>query len=398
MARVGLVLLMGLKVSPASAQQMPNMPGMQQEPPQAARTWSWTTDGSVFFGFNDQERRFTDFRVWESQNWFMLAGDRALGPGRLTVRGMASLEPFTMQALGSPQVFQTGEAYKSAPLIDRQHPHDLLMNLGATYRIPQGRVAYVLSADLVGSPALGPTPFMHRESARNNPEAPLTHHYLDSTHETPGVVTGGIEVGDVTLEASSFRGLEPDDNRLNINRPWLDSWSVRGGWHRGPWQAQVSGGVLRAPEWFEPRDLPRLTASIEYAGSIRSHALAATAAWGENREVHGVLDGYLLEWDLQTTARGAFYGRAESAAKDLLDLGGPDPTGFIEFHRISHIAALTLGYIHDIPQVTHGRLGIGADLTAYHVADNMLAYYGSPHSFHVFLRWRPHATSMAHMH
>jgi hypothetical protein len=369
-------------------------------PAAAGEGWTWTTDGTVFVGFNDQERKFTDFRVVESQNWFMLDAAHPLGAGHLTFGGMLSLEPFTMEKLGSPQVFQTGESYQGAPLIDRQHPHDLLMGLGATFQVARGPFAYTFSADLVGSPALGPIPFMHRDSGRDNPQAPLSHHYMDSTHITPGVLTAGVESHGFGLEASWFRGEEPDDNRLDIDRPMLDSWSVRGSWRRGPWEAQFSGGHLHQPEWFELSDLPRLTASISYSGALGSHPLAATAAWGENREVHGILDGYLLEWDLGAGERGTFYGRAESVAKDLLDLGGPDPPGFIEFHRISHVAAFTAGYIYDVRRGLWGRLGLGADATAYHVPDNMLPYYGSsPLSFHLFVRWRPlFAHSASHMH
>src|SRR5204863_6871817 len=129
-----------------------------------------------------------------------------------------------------------------------------------------------------------------------NPQAPLTHHQLDSTHITPGVVTGGVAVREITLEASWFRGEEPNDNRLNIDRPTLDSWSARARWERGPWRAQVSGGRLHRPEVFELFDITRLTASIEYDGAIGSRPVAATMAWGENREIHGIIDGYLLEW------------------------------------------------------------------------------------------------------
>ena len=91
--------------------------------------------------------------------------------------------------------------------------------------------------------------------------------------------------------------------------------------------------------------------------------------------------------------------RAESVAKDLLDLGGPHPRGFIEFHWISHVAALTVGYVRDVARDRWGRVGIGGDATIYHVAENMLESYGSPHSFHVFVRYRPSgSTSMAHVH
>ena len=202
----------------------------------------------------------------------------------------------------------------------------------------------------------------------------------------------------MAVEGSWFRGEEPNDNRLNIDEPRFDSWSGRVSWAGGPWRTQFSGAHLHRPETLELTDLTRLTTSIEYDGAVGSHPFAATLLWGENREVHGILDGYLLEWDLRAARHGTFYGRAESAAKDLLDLGGPDPPGFIEFHRISHVAALTLGYVHDVSQQRWGRIGIGGDATVYHVPDNMLEFYGAPHSFHVFVRYRPLAMSHAHMH
>ena len=52
-----------------------------------ASGWSWTSDANVFVGYNYQQRLFADFSAFESQNWFMLSGNRALGPGRLTVQG-----------------------------------------------------------------------------------------------------------------------------------------------------------------------------------------------------------------------------------------------------------------------------------------------------------------------
>jgi hypothetical protein len=148
-------------------------------------TWRWSWDGNAFFGYNHQDRRFVDVSVWESQNWGMLAVDRPLRSNdRFTVVGMLSLEPFTMENQGSPQLFQTGESFNQIPLVNFQHPHDFVMNFGATYRFVRSGVSYVVGADLVGTPTLGPTPFMHRASGRDNPQVPLTHHYLDSTHST----------------------------------------------------------------------------------------------------------------------------------------------------------------------------------------------------------------------
>jgi len=80
-----------------------------------------------------------------------------------------SLEPFTLKKIGSPQVFQTGETFRQAPLTDYQHPHDLFMGLGADHTRTKGAVSYLVGADVVGSPTLGPTPFMDRVQDRTPP-------------------------------------------------------------------------------------------------------------------------------------------------------------------------------------------------------------------------------------
>ncbi|HUE87272.1 MAG TPA: hypothetical protein VMO26_14455 [Vicinamibacterales bacterium] len=125
---------------------------------------------------------------------------------------MLSLESFTLQDIGSPQAFQTGETYQGGALIDYQHPRDLLMALGTDLRVPTGAFAILAGVDIVGSPTLGPPAFMHRPSAAFNPQAPLAHHHLDSTHITPGVVRGGLEVSAWTFEGAWFRGREPDED------------------------------------------------------------------------------------------------------------------------------------------------------------------------------------------
>jgi len=428
---IQIIVLISLLAPRLSAQDQPPAPEHPPEHqhmamPPADQGWSWMTDANVFVGYNYQLRLFADFAAVESQNWFMAAGTHKAGPGRLTLTGMFSLEPLTIGRLvyagddgmsrvyafsqtgqqvpfgGSPQLFQTGESYQQVPYVNVQHPHDLFMGLGVTYRVERPRVAYVFGADLVGSPTLGPTPFMHRESARDNPQVPLTHHDMDSTHITEGVLRAGVETGPMTFEASVFRGEEPDqdDNRYNIEKPALDSWAARVSWHRGPWQAQFSGGHLRNPEWFEPYETTKFTASIAYDGAIAARPLAATLSWGQHREDNGFndhADGYLLEWDLRATDRTAVYGRLEVAAKQIFGLG-LHPRGFNHQHTYSHIDALTLGLVRDIGPRQWGRFGMGADFTVYRMSDDLIPFFDGSRSFHVFLRWRPLRTSMAHVH
>jgi len=57
-------------------------------------------------------------------------------------------------------------------------------------------------------------------------------------------------------------------------------------------------------------------------------------------------------------------------------------------HRQSQVGALTLGVIRDIWITRVGRVGLGADATGYLVPDNLTFAYGSPTSFHVFVRVR----------
>lgn len=49
---------------------------------------------------------------------------RNLGAGFLTLRGMMSLETFTVTAQGNPLLLQIGESYQGELLHDRQHSHD----------------------------------------------------------------------------------------------------------------------------------------------------------------------------------------------------------------------------------------------------------------------------------
>ena len=431
MNRISIALAFIVLRAGLSAAQEPAAPARppdhhHDEAAPAARGWGWAIDANVFAGYNYQQRLFADFAAIESQNWLMAAATHEAGAGRLTVSAMLSLEPLTIghavfvgdggmaraYALspsgervafgGSPQLFQTGESYQQVPYVNVQHPHDLFMGLGAAYRIERSRAAYTFGAYVVGSPTLGPTPFMHRESARNNPQVPLTHHDLDSTHITEGVLRGGVEAGPMTFEASAFRGEEPDedDNRYNIEKPALNSWAARIGWHRGSWRAQFSGGRLHNPEWFEPYETTKITASIEFNGALGSRPLAATLAWGQHRQDNGFndhADGYLLEWDLGATARTAVYGRVELSTKQIFGLG-LHPVGFNHPHVYSHIDPFTLGIVRDIGPAAWGRLGIGADATVYRMSADMLPFFGGSRSFHLFLRWRPASVAMPHVH
>ena len=327
----------------------------------------------------------------------MAAGRRQGTLDAVTVAAMFSLEPWTIQRIGSPQVFQTGETYRGAPLIDYQHPHDLFMGLGAEYRRATPTGSWYVGADLVGAPTLGPEPFMHRASADIFPTAPLSHHSLDSTHITPGVLRTGLRVGTWGVEGSWFHGREPDERRTDLDLGRLDSYAARLSWTRGPWQAQASGARRHLPEATTPYDADTLTASLAYVRTD-SRLTAVTAAFGQKREIHGNFEAYLFEGVMRTTARGRLAVRAESVDKDILDAGF-HPRGAFHRHRHSQVGAVTLGYLHDVLSLAAGALSVGGDVTVYAVPTNLEESYGSPRSLHLFVRYGLRvATDARHAH
>jgi hypothetical protein len=372
---------LSLSASPAFAQDAAH------QHPVTSEAWQWGVEATVFAGYNYQYRKFTDFDEIESQNWLMTTLARSFSSAsHLRIDAMFSLEPFTLRDIGSPQVFQTGETFGGAPLVDYQHPHDLIMNLGAEFSRSMGGSTLFLQAYAVGPAPIGPPVFMHRPSAAENPQAPLSHHYLDATHITPGVVAIGIERAGFKLEAGAFHGQEPDEDRLDLDTAALDSYSARLSWADGAWAIQLSGADLKTPERKSPYDATRVTASVSYFKGDANRSIAWLAAFGQNREVFGNLEAYLIE-GTRRVRKHAFFMRAEAVDKDILDAGF-HPIGTTHAHRQSPIGALTLGYLRDFATPAWGAFGVGGDVTGYLVADNLSEAYGSPWSFHVFVRYR----------
>jgi hypothetical protein len=379
------------------------MTGMVPRDPTSGRSgmtgWHLMDIGIARLAYNRQGGPSGSDRI-ESSNWNMIHVQKAIGPGRLSLLVMNSLEPATFAKRGSPELFQTGESFRGQPLVDRQHPHDFFMNLSATYRLDLGADAGAwLQLAPVGEPALGPTAFMHRASSGENGTAPLGHHWQDSSHIAYNVATLGGGWKWVALEGSAFRGREPDEHRWDIDGGRIDSASIRARFFfGGGWSGQVSHGYLRQPEELVPGNTHRTTAAAEY-GAEGDRPVAVTLLWGRNVESHGTSDAYLLEGAFQLTPRDQLFGRAELVQKDreLLETKqvSPDQAGGRE--DLVRIGAYTAGYVRDFDGVPGLKTGIGADVTAYSFPSELKRVYGSfPVSIHAFLRLRwgsPHAGS-----
>ena len=117
----------------------------------------------------------------------------------------------------------------------------------------------------------------------DSPEAPISHHWLDSTHISFGVVTGGVVLDRVKLEVSRFNGREPDQHRWDIETGPLDSTAVRLSWNPTAELAlQGSWGHFNDPEQLEPASTRSgCRRALLYAREIApGWKLAGTLAWG----------------------------------------------------------------------------------------------------------------------
>ena len=276
----------------------------------------------------------------------------------LQFKAMLSPDPF-MGASGYPLLLATGEtANGRTALVDRQHPHELFMELSASYAHKLSDTDSVfLYAGLPGEPAFGPPAFMHRQSIMDSPEAPISHHWLDSAHITMGVLTAGYVHEDWKLEVSRFRGREPDQHRYDIETPKLDSTAVRLSWSPDRnWSLQASWADVKSPEQLEPQlDQKRWSASAIYTGPLgQAGWWSTTAAYGQRTSPHGDLPALVLESAVKPNEPWTVFGRVERIDNDELVDEGP-----LVGHKFT-VSKISLGAVHDWRVSEHLKFGLGA--------------------------------------
>jgi hypothetical protein len=354
----------------------------------------------------------------------MLMGRRPLGRSAVGFRTMLTLEP-AMGPEGYPLLLQTGETGDGInPLIDRQHPHDMLMELAVTWSraFEDGRSVYLYVAP-VGEPPVGPAAFMHRVSGADNPLAPISHHFLDSTHVTFGVATLGFATADgVRFELSAFNGHEPDQDRWGLEAPELNSFAGRISVNPSPNLAlQLSAAYLDSPEQLhQGLDILRLTASLTYNRPLGAGNWQTTFAFGRNKRddppilispdapvtsdghthvhVRGpvapgvevfngntIAHALLAESTVSFARRHSAFARLELARKD--ELFPPADPRHADLYEVSRAS---VGYVFDLLAEGSLRLGVGAVGSVTSVPPALADEYGgtSPAAFAVIARLR----------
>jgi hypothetical protein len=338
-------------------------------------SWEVRVNGAIFMQalFEPRDRHRTggsQTRQVVSTNWGMLMARRSVAGGRFGVRTMISAEPWTVSRCGSLNFLAVGERCGDETVHDRQQPHDLFMELAVDYeRRLRGEWLWQIYAGLSGEPAFGPAGYPHRPSALGNPSGPLTHHWLDSTHVTFGVITGGVRNQRWKVEASTFNGREPDDSRVDLDLGGFDSASARVSFlPSGRWALQVSAANLRVatsdfPFPNQPSDV-RATVSATYHRPLGANGLwATTAAYGANHAeervalgvFHGTSGAGLIESSATFSDRHTLFGRGE--------LGGM-PAHHLHAHEYSllimPIGKVQVGYVRHLSAIRGVVPGVGA--------------------------------------
>jgi len=299
----------------------------------------------------------------------------------LGLKAMLSGDPL-MGRRGYPLLLASGETADGVThLVDRQHPHDLVMELSASYSHPlTEKDSLFLYAGYPGEPALGPSAYMHRVSSADNPMTPIAHHWLDSTHVSFGVVTAGLVHDDVKLEVSQFTGREPDQFRFNFDAARFDSTSVRLSWNPTPnWSLQLSHGWLKSPEGLDPDiDERRFTASATWFNQFAFGAVAATLAFGNKNLSDGTDENaFLIETEFKPDQAWTLFARGETIESTELVPGG----------AVRGAGEISLGVIHDWRLAEHWKFGLGGLYAFDFAPSSSAASYGSaPHGAMAFVR------------
>jgi hypothetical protein len=348
--------------------------------------WSFMLHGQLDLVHDWQEAPRGDSKTFAA-GMLMGMARRPVGDGTLQFRAMISPDPL-MGKKGYPLLLASGEtANGHDPLIDRQHPHDFFMELSAS--ISQNiapKTSVFLYGGLPGEPAFGPPAFMHRQSISASPEAPITHHWLDSTHITFGVLTAGLVHDNFKLEVSRFNSREPDQHRWDIETGPLDSTSIRLSWNpTRTLSLQGSWALIVEPEQLVAGvNQRRWSASGTYTRPIAYGWWSTTLAWGRKGVDGKNYDAFALESSVNWK-NWTLFGRGEMTENnELIDHHDEEIGHHGDAFRVGKVS---LGLVRDFAVAKNLKLGLGGLYAFDFVPDQLEELYGGdPRGAMAFVR------------
>ena len=333
-------------------------------------------------------------------NMFMVDAGRAVGTRQfVNVDLMGTAELWSYPYHGYPELLQIGEERSDqTPFIDAQHPHTspimgLTLSDSVTLRSTETLKLFFAPR---GESTDGPIVYMHRESARDNPDAPLGHHVgQDVGHISSTVLGAQLDLGSWILEASGFNGTEPQPTRVDLPSGPVNSEAFRITYvmsteHRA--MASIAHVEQTDPEYPGTTSATRLSASlydhialgrfgpIDHAfvvGSIKRHPSeqSLTSFLDETVINHGTSD---------------LWERIEVLQRLPSELDISAPQALTETSHSRWVAAITMGYTHWMSWSSRLQLGVGSSLTMDVVPPEWASTYGrrTPLTLRVILQLR----------
>jgi hypothetical protein len=299
---------------------------------------------------------------------------------------------------GYPELLQIGEERSDGtPFIDAQHPHSspiMGLTLSDTVTL-DGHRSLKLFVSPRGESTDGPIAFMHRLSARDNPDAPLGHHVgQDVGHISSTVVGAQLDLGRLVLEASVFNGTEPEPAHVDLRLGPLDSAALRATY-------VVSAGyrVMASVARVKQQDpmYPGTNSATRLSTSLYNHSVFDSWAI-DHSFVIGSITRYPTASALSSIldeavfARGAsdVWGRVELLQRLRSELNILSPSAPATDDDKRWISALTLGYTHWTQMRNGLALGFGTSLTMDVLPGDWSIAYGcsTPLTFRLIVQIR----------
>ncbi len=352
--------------------------------------WMTMLHGHISLRYTDQSGRRGASAI-DAPNYVMGMAQKMIAENtQIMFRSMLSFDVWTEGGgYGYPLLLQTGETWQGKKLVDRQHPHDLFAELSTAISTEFNEsLSGFLYVGYPGEPAIGPPAFMHRLSAMSDPDAPISHHWQDASHITFGVVTSGIKFDRFKLEGSLFTGRAPDENRLNFDKPLMDSYSGRLSYDPTSEVAlQFSRGFFKNPEGDFSNEWLSTASAIYTHLFTHTEWISNSLVWSSKKDHHSIAEqtSILFESELHI-CDFAFYTRFEYVEKPQTEMG----LGFDLLEK-EPLREFTLGLNHRIFRFERLDADLGVQGTINAVPDNIAFVYGStnPYGVELYLALHP---------
>jgi hypothetical protein len=328
-------------------------------------------------------------------NMFMLDAGRLVGAHQfVNLDLMGSTELWTYPRHGYPELLQIGEERRDGTFfVDAQHPHASPV-MGLTLSdamVIHDTLNLRVSFAPRGESTDGPIAFMHRESARDNPDAPLGHHVgQDVGHISSTVLAALLDAGRWTLEGSVFNGTEPRPTVVNMPLGALNSEALR-----VSYRFSASHRLMASLAHVEQADseYPGTDAALRLSASLTDHFaeswlgdLDHTLVVGSiSRRPGGATLSSILDEAVASQGQMDYWGRLEVVQRlqSELQIALPSSANAANAATASvapddrhWVAAMTLGLTRWLRVPAGLQFGTGLSMTVDAVPDAWAAAYG----------------------